>query len=275
MAYNEERNIGNLLGLLQHEKSIDEVVVVASGCTDRTVEIATPYSRVITQDNREGKASAINLFIKEAKGDTLILESADTLPLPGSISRLLEPLGNPAVGAVGGRPIPMNSGSTLAEHIVNLIWDLHHLVSVKHPKIGEVIAFRRVFSKIPDYTLTDEACIEAVVRSQGYQVVYAPDAVFQNKGPQTMQDLIKQRRRVHLGHLYLKSDLGFEVSTLSPFTTLHLILKHGYLFRSPIGTTAAMFTEWYCRRLASRDHKKNKQHNGVWDIVESTKELVK
>jgi biofilm PGA synthesis N-glycosyltransferase PgaC len=42
-AYNEERNIGELLDTLRAQRvkraKIVEVVVVASGCTDRTAEI--------------------------------------------------------------------------------------------------------------------------------------------------------------------------------------------------------------------------------------------
>ena len=47
MAYNEERNIGRLLtALLAQQTSkcqIDEILVLASGCTDSTVDIVSGY----------------------------------------------------------------------------------------------------------------------------------------------------------------------------------------------------------------------------------------
>src|SRR5882762_11097249 len=67
MAYNEEANIARTLQavLAQHGPSIriEEVIVVASGCTDNTVPIVAQIAeqearvRLYTQEKREGKAS--------------------------------------------------------------------------------------------------------------------------------------------------------------------------------------------------------------------------
>jgi glycosyltransferase involved in cell wall biosynthesis len=71
-AYNEEGNLPHILSVMTQESLPDEIVVVASGCTDRTVDVAKSYSsvRVLEQERREGKASAINLFLAESVGDT-------------------------------------------------------------------------------------------------------------------------------------------------------------------------------------------------------------
>ena len=65
MAYNEEANIGRTIRAVLEQQGpsvcIEEVIVVASGCTDRTVaivaEIALQESRVrlYIQEKREGK----------------------------------------------------------------------------------------------------------------------------------------------------------------------------------------------------------------------------
>src|SRR5436190_13279106 len=65
MAYNEEANIGRLLAALSAQKtrvaSLDEIVVVASGCTDRTEAIVQEFAardrrvRLLTQARKEGK----------------------------------------------------------------------------------------------------------------------------------------------------------------------------------------------------------------------------
>src|SRR5438876_10808804 len=69
MAYNEEANIARTIHAVLEQQSplvrIEEVIVVASGCTDRTVPIVTdialqePRVRLCLQEKREGKASAI------------------------------------------------------------------------------------------------------------------------------------------------------------------------------------------------------------------------
>src|SRR5690349_6420322 len=101
MAYNEEANIGRLLEALIAQEtdlcSIESIVVLASGCTDRTEEIvrafaeAHPRVKLVVQPQRRGKASAINLFLGATESDVLVMESADTVPEPTTIERLVAP----------------------------------------------------------------------------------------------------------------------------------------------------------------------------------------
>src|SRR5690242_9761971 len=99
MAYNEEGNIAaaieSILGQKLPSGHVAELIVVASGCEDRTPEIVAELARddyrvrLIRQDRREGKASAINLFIGEARSPVLIMVSADVLVKQGTIETLL------------------------------------------------------------------------------------------------------------------------------------------------------------------------------------------
>ena len=76
MAHNEEANIERLMRSLQGQRLrrgfIKEIVVTASGCTDGTVGIVRRVMeedariRLLVQATREGKASAINLFLAHA-----------------------------------------------------------------------------------------------------------------------------------------------------------------------------------------------------------------
>src|SRR6266542_5387081 len=90
MAYNEEANIGRTLQAVLEQQGpsirIEEIIVVASGCTDRTVPIVAdialkePRVHLCVQEKREGKASAINLFLKEATSEVAVLIGADVIP---------------------------------------------------------------------------------------------------------------------------------------------------------------------------------------------------
>lgn len=276
-CFNEEQNVPHILSVMTHESLPDEIVVIASGCTDRTVEIARSFSgvTVLEQEKREGKASAINLFLQESKGDYLILESADTIPLPGAIRKLIEPLEDETVGATTGRPKLLNNGDSLIDFTTNLLWDLHHLFNLRVAKLSEAIAFKRVFRLVPKRTKVDDACIETAIRAQGYRIRYVPDAIFINKGPQTVADFVAQRRRVHLGLRYLKDDVGFVPVTTRAWETLKLLVGRGYLLRSPVGTVSAMALEAWCRWLARGDYKRGVgRDDGSWEMVGSSKELI-
>jgi glycosyltransferase involved in cell wall biosynthesis len=88
MAYNEEANIRQRLQALLAQKTgkvaIDAIVVVASGCTDGTEDIVREYVaidprvRLLTQARKEGKASAVNLLLRNTECEVVVLESADT-----------------------------------------------------------------------------------------------------------------------------------------------------------------------------------------------------
>src|SRR3974390_46050 len=105
MAYNEEANIGRTIHAILQQQGpsflIEEVIVVASGCTDRTVpivsEIALQESRVrlCVQEKREGKASAINLFLKQAICRVVVLIGADVIPEASALEYLCAPLKDP------------------------------------------------------------------------------------------------------------------------------------------------------------------------------------
>lgn len=223
-AYNEEENIGHLLEALLdqhlHQVVIDEIIVVASACTDQTVPIIRNYMardprvKLIEQEHREGKTSAINLFLAHAQSDICVLESGDTIPHEYAVEHLVRMFADPTVGMVGAQKMAVNT----PDHIVGLLSHLRlrmeHELCLEIPRLGEMIAFRKVFETIPTDIAMDEAFVEAIVVRQGMTVKYAPDAVVYNVGPTTIGDFIRQRRRNHAGHLYLKHKYGYAVSSI-------------------------------------------------------------
>jgi cellulose synthase/poly-beta-1,6-N-acetylglucosamine synthase-like glycosyltransferase len=115
-AHNEEANIGQLLEAIRyqrlHQVEITEIIVVASGCTDRTEDIVRehaardPLIQLFVQEKREGKTSAINVFLAGAREQICVLESGDTLPHEDAIENMVRMFDDPAVGMTGydGRP---------------------------------------------------------------------------------------------------------------------------------------------------------------------------
>lgn len=285
MAYNEEANIGRCLQSLLNQDVYDyeigEIVVVASGCTDDTVPIVCdicdryPKVKLLEQEKREGKASAINLFLRHVRSDIVILESADTVPGPRTIAHLLAPFADPEIGMTGGHPVPVNDPDTFMGFIVHKQWDLHHQVALEHPKLGELIAFRRVFHRIPYDSAVDEANIEPLIVGQGYQLRYVPEAIVYNRGPETIQDFIKQRRRIYAGHLTISQKQGYAVSTMSASRILKALLHNWrWDWRSVLLTPAVIGLEAYGRLLGWTDHHLKKRDHAIWDIAATTKGAV-
>lgn len=283
MAHNEEANIGRLLARVCEsrldEVEIVEIIVVASGCTDATEDVvrraaaADPRICLLSQPTREGKASAMNLFIHHAGCDVLVLSSADLLPAEDTLERLVAPFADAEIGMTASRPEPVNDPATFMGFAAHLLWDLHHQMNLHAFKAGELIAFRKVFERIPPLTAVDEASVEPLIRGQGYAVRYVPEAVVYNKGPETIEDFLRQRRRIYAGHLEMQQQLGYSVSTMSGAKIARLLLRNMDWRPKPFFWTCRVVAlEVYGRYLGRRDFKARRSHT-VWEIASTTKEL--
>lgn len=88
IAKNEEAILGNLLGDLQHE-IIDEIVVIDTGSTDKTVQIAKAYGAKVRRFKWSGSfADARNKANREAQSDYLIWLDADDRMFPEALRSL-------------------------------------------------------------------------------------------------------------------------------------------------------------------------------------------
>ena len=94
-------------------------------------------------------------------------------------------------------------------HAVHLQWRLHDRIARQSPKLGEIVAFRNVVPSIPLDTAVDELSIQGLVAHLGYRLVYEPDAVVYNRGPTTVGDFLRQRRRIYAGHLRIRDQQDY------------------------------------------------------------------
>lgn len=284
-AHNEEANIGKLLRRLQEQRLetavISQIYVVASGCTDRTVPIVQEMMaedgriHLLIQEKREGKASAINLFLQQPTERVIILSSADLLPEVDAIEKMVAPFANSQLGMTASHPVPVNDETSFMGFAAHMLWGLHHAINESGGfKAGELIGFIKAFEQIPYRTSVDEASIEPIVRGQGFAVQYVPDAIVYNKGPDTIEDFLRQRRRIHSGHLDVTSTLGYSVSTMSGTTILKALLQNlDWRPKQFMWTWCVVGLEVYGRFLGWRDYKQQRDHT-VWEIAETTKELA-
>ncbi|MGC8999365.1 MAG: glycosyltransferase, partial [Candidatus Bathyarchaeia archaeon] len=146
-AYNDENNIGNLLNNLCRQFIpkpfiIRDIIVVSSGSTDRTDEIVQKIAekdarvKLVSEEERKGKAHALNLFLERAKGEILVVVSADTEPKNGSVARLLEAIKGD-VGGACAKTIP-NYKKTVLGVFYNFLWRVHNRMLFKEMLNGNL-----------------------------------------------------------------------------------------------------------------------------------------
>jgi cellulose synthase/poly-beta-1,6-N-acetylglucosamine synthase-like glycosyltransferase len=288
-AYNEEANIRRLLtSLLEQETRVArivEVVVVASGCTDRTAEVAREVGRgrpgvhVHVQERRAGKVAAINAFLKirDPRAEATVICSADLDIARDVVEKMVLSLrDHDDIGMVGGRPVPDNDATHIVGRMVKLLWEMHHRLSLEVPKMGEIVAFRSALVEyVSELSVVDEASIEDIVRAKGYKLGYVPDALVTNHGPETLGEYFEQRRRIARGHYWLEFAFGYDVATLDRSLVARTALETA---RSEddfgkLALAAAIGVEVGARALGFWDARVVGGKHRTWRVLESTKVL--
>jgi glycosyltransferase involved in cell wall biosynthesis len=184
-AYNEEKHIGRLLQGIQEQVVKDiQIILVDSGSTDRTREIAREHTveivEIAPQEFTFGRS--LNLGFKEAKAPIVVIASAHVYPVyPDWLERLLEPFGNQRVGLVYGKQ--RGAASThFSEHQIFHHWYPERSVNWQsHPFCNNANAAirRELWEQHPyDETLPGLEDLEwgKWAQEQGYGIAYSAEA---------------------------------------------------------------------------------------------------
>ena len=285
-AYNEENIIEQCIRSIDSQNhniaNVKEIIVVSSGCTDSTEDIVRSLQKefsnlhLIVQEKREGKNSAINAYLDAKNCDIAVMLNADNVfGTDDSLDKLVEPLvNNPKVGITGGRPIPTNDPNTKIGYAVNMMWLMHHSVAMIYPKIGELIAFRDIGTRLRTDLQSDEDTIRMKLEEAGYLCVYVPDCIVRNRGPETEEDFVKQRVRVNVGECTMKKLYDYDIPTWNRWylfkSMVHNFCSLGF---HPFKMLYTARLELRCRKIAKKHVEENKDSMSVWDRVDSTKKL--
>lgn len=220
-AYNEEEVISatvrNKLHL-EYPAERMEILVVSDGSTDATDEIVQTIDdsrvRLLRQEPRAGKTSAINMAIPEAQGEIIVFSDANSLYAPDALQYLVANFADPAVGYVTGRMIYSNpDGSTIGDGCSSYM-KYENALREAETRIGSVVgvdggidAVRKELyipmnsDQLPDFVLPLQ------VVKQGYRVVYEPHAVLCEPSLKAAEDEYRMRVRVSLRALWALFDM--------------------------------------------------------------------
>ncbi|MDD5262795.1 MAG: glycosyltransferase [Methylacidiphilales bacterium] len=216
-AYNEAKVIKNTIrSILENSyPGLLELVIVDDGSSDNTSQvIESAYAgrqnlQVMRQEN-SGKAGALTHGLRAAKYDILVFVDADTQLANGAIQLLIQPLEQPAVGAVSGQARVGNNTRWLGrcqwlEYICgfNLDRRAYALLDAITVVPGAIGAYRReAIEKVGGFThdtLAEDTDLTLSLHRAGYQVAYAGNAIAHTEAPESIRSLFKQRFRWAFG----------------------------------------------------------------------------
>ena len=178
------------------------------------------------------------------------------------------------IGMTGAQKIPVNVPAHIVGYMSHLRLELEHQLCLEIPRLGELIAFRKVFTHLPPDVAMDEAFVEALVIKRGLDVRYAPDAVVYNMGPETLGEFIMQRRRNYAGHLHLRRKYGYRVSSLDTGRVMRIGIEEILNALRLITTLLSLaLVEAFARVLGAFDYYIKGDKQVVWDIAWTTKKV--
>lgn len=212
-AFNEEDVIATKLKNcreLNYPKDKLQVMVVADGSSDSTPDVAREFEAdgvlVLFSPERRGKSHALNRGVQEATGDILVLSDANAYYLPDAITNLVRHYADEKVAGVSGKKTVRESESQIAES-EGLYWRFESTLKKLETKtgstvgvVGEMNSLRRsLYEAIPENIINDDAFLALRILSQGYRVVYEPEAISWETSAATTADEIKRRQRINAG----------------------------------------------------------------------------
>jgi len=286
VAFNEgqsiARSLQSILVATQPLGNVSELIVVASGCTDQTVEEVrrvvetSPTIQLVDGPQRLSKCAGLNVVAERARGKILIFIDADLILHDQALRILSEAFAeDPSLSVAYGRMVPIKGTSRLWTTLG--AWTASALDTIRGLPdgsglwlvCGPLFAVRAsAWTNLPNELMSDDVFVGLSAQSKGLRIRYLRNAIAYGLYPQTLRDYLDQKLRNRMARIQLRmleGDAfrnvplwigGFALRRLRLSALRHLptLLIDGAL------STIAL-SQWLCGR----------RPNALWNPIKSTK----
>jgi glycosyltransferase involved in cell wall biosynthesis len=177
-----------------------EVVVVDNASSDGTADVLRSYGARIraVYEPKRGPAAARNAGLRVARGEAIAFTDSDCIVDRAWVARVVAPLADRTLGAVGGciRALPSGNG---VEHFGERIHDHARAIQEFRPAylITMNLAARRdLLQQLHGFDerliRCEDVDISYRIAQAGYRFAYAPDAVVYHRNRSTVPQLIAE-----------------------------------------------------------------------------------
>ncbi len=291
-AHNEEENIVSvLLSLLNQtgeDFSIERVLLICDGCSDRTFQRAVeltsqmPHLEVIDKPDRKGKVARMNELFAANKSDLLITLDADiALGNAHFVEEMVKAIKeNGSAVLVTAHQVPLMP-DTFTGKVIHTIYQYYDLARLSVPGYNHIqnlygagMAFRQSFAEklcIPMSVLEDRGYLYlSAKQSNGF--CYAAKAVLYYRPAGTVREFHRLMSRTTKMHSQLELYAGKSLRDLYVIPLRYklralakMIMRNP--FRMSLGVLVILYTKFFARTDLPVDT------NG-WEILPSTKKVI-
>ncbi len=223
-THNEEKTIRfklENLSKVNYDKGKIQVILADDASTDDTLNEATKFlnlhpelnTEIISETGRKGKSGVLNLALKHAKHDIVIMSDADAFWIPNIITNAIPYLADPTIGAVIGRQKVLNSDQSwiteTEEAYLNLTFEV---IRLGESKIHSTVIFHGLFAAYKRNVLaefnreTDDSGTALDIVQKGVRAIFIPEATCFDVSPITWRTMVstKMRRASQLVQIYAR-----------------------------------------------------------------------
>ncbi|HTM44834.1 MAG TPA: glycosyltransferase family 2 protein [Polyangiaceae bacterium] len=181
-----------------------EILIYSDGSTDATEllvgEIAQtdPRVKLRVSKQRSGKPSALNALAEVAQGEVLLMTDVRQMVVPVALRRLLDALGDPAIGCVSGNLVLAGASGAGA------YWRYETFIRGAEARLGSMVgvtgslyALRRLdFQPMPPDLLLDDMFVPLCVARRRKGIVLATEAIAHDRACSDDQEFARKVRTI-------------------------------------------------------------------------------
>ena len=266
-AYNEEKHIGRLLeGITRQTIGGVEIILVDSGSTDATVDIARPYGvKVVHISPTEFTfGRSLNLGLEAASNESVVIASAHVYPVyPDWLERLLEPLADSTVALAYGKQRGPETANFSERQIYHQWYPERSVLHQDHPFCNNAnAAVRRSLWKVHPYdeTLTglEDLAWARWTMAEGHALAYVAEAEVIHVHRETPSGVYNRYRREAMAFKQIYPEAHFNLWDFVRLTTSNILsdlrqaARQGVLLRNMAGILWFRFMQFHGTRMGYR-----------------------
>ena len=199
-----------------------KIVISSDGSMDGTNDIVREYEGrgVVLKafDRREGKSATLNKTVLGIEEEILVFSDANAFYKEDALLRLVRNFDVEETGCVVGRLVYLDNESYVGKG-ESLYWRYEGLLNRLESRLGSVLvatgtifAIRRELFRPVMKDVANDFQLTAEVASQGYAVVYEPEAVAYERSAYFFREEFSRKKRIVVrgltGYSHLRHDFG-------------------------------------------------------------------
>jgi len=218
-SYNEEKNIRSTIQSaldLDYQHDQLEIIVINDGSIDRTEAVAKEVIQenptrnivLISQPNR-GKGSALNVALKQAKGELFTCLDADSFVEKSALKQMVPHFDNDSIGVVlplmkVKDPKGLLQKVQWCEYLLNLFYkSIMGKIDCVHVAPGPFSVFRKKalveVNGFAEKNLTEDFEVTLKLQEKNYRLIQLLGPQVYTIAPNTLKGFYKQRNRWYKG----------------------------------------------------------------------------